>query len=137
MCSSDLLTSTEFASSVPPFNAQKLLAQADTDGVAADEQPGAEPDAEVSYVARDLAAALPRLKIPATLPIDDIIARVRDTANWSGGSQPRHPAGGLPAGTTPLAYAADGTPDPYAGFETRIIPENITLLPKKIGRAHV
>ena len=28
------------------------------------------------------------------------------------------------------AYAADGTPDPYAGFETRIVPENITLLPK-------
>ncbi len=30
----------------------------------------------------------------------------------------------------PLAYAAEGTPDPYAGFETRIVPENITLLPK-------
>jgi murein DD-endopeptidase MepM/ murein hydrolase activator NlpD len=29
-----------------------------------------------------------------------------------------------------LAYAADGTPDPYAGFETRIVPENITLLSK-------
>ena len=29
-----------------------------------------------------------------------------------------------------MAYAADGTPDPYAGFETRIVPENITLLPK-------
>ena len=37
----------------------------------------------------------------------------------------------LPAGTgAPLAYAADGTPDPYVGFETRIVPENITLLPK-------
>ena len=30
----------------------------------------------------------------------------------------------------PLAYAADGTPDPYAGFEARIVPENITMLPK-------
>ena len=30
-----------------------------------------------------------------------------------------------------LAYApAEGTPDPYAGFEARIVPENITLLPK-------
>src|SRR5260221_12868717 len=29
-----------------------------------------------------------------------------------------------------LAYAGDGTVDPYAGFEARIIPENITLLPK-------
>jgi murein DD-endopeptidase MepM/ murein hydrolase activator NlpD len=29
-----------------------------------------------------------------------------------------------------LAYAAEGSPDPYAGFEARIVPENITLLPK-------
>ena len=36
----------------------------------------------------------------------------------------------LPPGSAPLAYAAEGTPDPYAGFETRIVPENITLLPK-------
>ena len=33
------MTSTEFASSVPPFNAQKLLAIAGADGVPADEQP--------------------------------------------------------------------------------------------------
>jgi murein DD-endopeptidase MepM/ murein hydrolase activator NlpD len=30
-----------------------------------------------------------------------------------------------------LAYATEGTvADPYAGFETRVIPENVTLLPK-------
>jgi murein DD-endopeptidase MepM/ murein hydrolase activator NlpD len=30
-----------------------------------------------------------------------------------------------------LAYASEGAPaDPYAGFETRIVPENVTLLPK-------
>ena len=29
-----------------------------------------------------------------------------------------------------MAYAAEGGPNPYAGFETRIAPENITLLPK-------
>ena len=39
-----------------------------------------------------------------------------------------------PGGGAPLAYAADGTPDPYAGFETRIVPENITLLPKTGGQ---
>jgi hypothetical protein len=75
---------------------------------------------------------LPRAKVASSLPIDDIIARVRDTANWTtGGSQNRYQVASLPAGgSAPLAYAADGTPDPYAGFETRIIPENITLLPK-------
>ena len=29
-----------------------------------------------------------------------------------------------------LAYAGQATADPYAGFEARIVPENITLLPK-------
>jgi len=126
------MTSTEFAAGVPPFNAQKLLAVAGADGVPVDEQPGVEPDAEVSYVTRDLASILPRAKVASSLPIDDIIARVRDTANWTtGGSQNRYQVASLPAGgSAPLAYAADGTPDPYAGFETRIIPENITLLPK-------
>jgi murein DD-endopeptidase MepM/ murein hydrolase activator NlpD len=125
------MTSTEFAASVPPFNAQKMLALAGADGVPADDQPGAEPDAEVSYVTRDLAGVLPRAKIASALAIDDIIARVRDTANWSGGSQNRYQVASLPQnGVAPMAYAADGTPDPYAGFETRIVPENITLLPK-------
>jgi murein DD-endopeptidase MepM/ murein hydrolase activator NlpD len=126
------LIGTEFAASVPAFNAQRLLAIAGADGVPADEQAGAEPDAEVSYVTRDLGTILPRAKTAATLPIDDIIARVRDTANWSTGSQNRYQVASLPhhGGPQPLAYAADGTPDPYAGFETRIVPENITLLPK-------
>ena len=127
------MTTTEFASSVPAFDAQKLLAIAGADGVPADEQPsaGVEPDAEVSYVTRDLAGILPRVKVASILPVDDIIARVRDTANWTGGSQSRYQVASLPSdGNAPLAYAADGNPDPYAGFETRIVPENITLLPK-------
>jgi hypothetical protein len=63
-----VLTSTEYASSVPPFNAQKMLAQAGADGVAMDEQAGAEPDAEVSYVTRELALILPRTKLAGALP---------------------------------------------------------------------
>jgi murein DD-endopeptidase MepM/ murein hydrolase activator NlpD len=134
-----VLTGTEYASSVPPFNAQKLLAQAGADGVALDEQAGAEPDAEVSYVTRDLAAILPRTKLAGALPIEDIIARVRDTANWGGGGGGnRYSVAGLPPGSAvppTMAYAADGTPDPYTGFETRIVPENITLLPKTAHQA--
>jgi murein DD-endopeptidase MepM/ murein hydrolase activator NlpD len=130
------MASTEFAASVPPFNAQRMLALAGADGVPADDAPGAEPDAEVSYVTRDLAGVLPRAKVASALPIDDIIARVRDTANWAGGSQNRYQVAGLPqSGSAPMAYAADGTPDPYAGFETRIVPENITLLAKTGSQA--
>jgi hypothetical protein len=35
-----------------------------------------------------------------------------------------------------LAYAAEGDIDPYAGFEARIVPENITLLPKSVGKSN-
>src|SRR4029077_14095370 len=35
-----------------------------------------------------------------------------------------------------MAYAAEGTgSDPYAGFETRVVPENVTLLPKTKDQA--
>ena len=131
------MTSTEFAASVPPFNPQKMLALAGADGVPVSDAPGAEPDAEVSYVTRDLAGILPRVKVAAVLPIDDIIARVRNTADWStGGAQNRYQVASLPqSSSAPMAYAADGTQDPYAGFETRIVPENITLLPKTGGQA--
>jgi murein DD-endopeptidase MepM/ murein hydrolase activator NlpD len=126
------MSTSELSANVPPFNPQKLLS-ADAGGTPMDEQPGAVPDAEVSYVTRDLAGVLPRAKIAATIPIDDVLARVRDTANWSGTGGPqaaRYQVASVPPGGAALAYATDGTSDPYAGFEARIVPENITLLPK-------
>ncbi len=129
-----VLASTEFAANVPPLDAQKLLAQAGADGVPMDDQPGAEPDAEVSYVTRDLGAVLTKTKLAGALPMDDIIARVRDTASWTGSTgNGRYQVASLPPGASAqsMAYApSDGSPDPYVGFETRIVPENITLLPK-------
>ena len=32
-----------------------------------------------------------------------------------------------------LSYAAEGDTDPYVGFEARVVPENITFLPKTNG----
>src|SRR5262249_57692756 len=75
------------------------------------EEAGAEPDAEISFVTRDLAPLLPRLKIAALLPMEEVIARVRETADWTGTavSLANVPGGGK------LAYAAEGNPDPYFG----------------------
>jgi murein DD-endopeptidase MepM/ murein hydrolase activator NlpD len=77
---------------------------------------------------------LAKVKVAAVLPVEDVIARVRDAAEWSGSARPITTAS-LGAGTTGaggprLAYATEGDVDPYAGFEARIVPENITLLPK-------
>ena len=97
-----------------------------------------EPDAEVSFVTKDLAPILPKAKIAAVVALDEILMRVRDASNWRGSSGVRYAASPMPpptpAARSPdikLAYATEGTAaDPYAGFETRVVPENVTLLPK-------
>ena len=122
------LSVSELSANIPPFSPQKmLLADAAASGTTADDAPDAEVDAEVSFFTRDLANVLPRAKVAAVLPIDDVLARVRDAANWTGSTQ--RPTPDLRPNVR-LAYAAEGNPDPYAGFEPRIAPENITLLPK-------
>jgi murein DD-endopeptidase MepM/ murein hydrolase activator NlpD len=119
---------TELSANVPPFNPQKMLAEAESPGsTAAADDPGAQPDAEVSFVTRDLGPILPKAKLAAVLAMDEVVMGVRDAAIQVGAT------GALPTdrpGSLKMAYAAEGGPNPYSGFETRIAPENITLLPK-------
>jgi murein DD-endopeptidase MepM/ murein hydrolase activator NlpD len=124
------LSTSELSANIPPFNPMKMQAAEETAGAAAaDESPAAEVDAEVSFVTADLATVLPRAKIAAVLTIDDVLGRVREAANWTGSVPPsRHLAPDLP--TSVRAYAAVGNPDPYLGFEARIAPENVTLMPR-------
>jgi murein DD-endopeptidase MepM/ murein hydrolase activator NlpD len=119
------LSVSELSASIPPFNAQKMLAQAE--GIAATEDgAGTEPDAEVSFVTRDLTQALPRAKIAAVVSIDEVLGRVRDAANWDSQKAPII-TDAIPA-FAPTAPERNG--DVYNGFEPRIVQENVTLLPK-------
>lgn len=131
------LSTTELSAGIPPFNAQRMISEAGSDGapVRTDEAPGADPEAEVFFVTRDLAGVLPRAKVAASVPLEEVVARVRDAANWTGsGSENRYMLASLPSPGMKLAYATEGDSDPYAGFEARIVPENITLLPKTAGQ---
>jgi murein DD-endopeptidase MepM/ murein hydrolase activator NlpD len=143
------LSVTEISANIPPFNPQKLLA----DGVASsDDAPtaAAEPDAEVSFVTCDFAAPaakgkasaavcdlnalLSKVKPSTQLALDDVIVRVRDVASKAAASSPFLAT--ADASATPgikFNYAAEGDTDPYVGFEARVVPENITLLPKTSG----
>jgi murein DD-endopeptidase MepM/ murein hydrolase activator NlpD len=140
------LSVSELSANIPAFNPQRLLADASPGGAqAGDASAEAAPDAEVSFVTCDLAAApargrnapstcdlgslLQRVKPATLLALDDVIARVRDTANWTGSTGSRTAAINVPSDFK-LAYAVEGDPDPYAGFEARIVPENVTLLQK-------
>jgi murein DD-endopeptidase MepM/ murein hydrolase activator NlpD len=131
---------SELSAKIPPFNPQKLLAEGAGEGAetTANASPGAsaEPDAEVSFVMRDLGPLMLRLKVASAMPLDDVMTRVREVASPAqGGQRPSYAAAGLQPGATTLAYAAEGAPDPYRGFEARIVPENITLLPKSSNQA--
>jgi murein DD-endopeptidase MepM/ murein hydrolase activator NlpD len=132
------MTTSDLSAKIPPFNAQRLLTDVGAAAPAAAEDPNnpdaIEPDAEVSFVTKDLAPILPRARVAAVVALDEVILRVRDASNWRGNSGVRYTALANASGARPdmkLAYAAEGNAaDPYAGFETRVVPENVTLLPK-------
>ncbi len=137
------MTTSDLSAKIPPFNAQRMLTDVGAPTPAASDDPNGadavEPDAEVSFVTKDLAPVLPKAKLAAVVALDDVLMRVRDASNWrGGGSGVRYAA--LANATADasgaqsdikLNYATEGgAADPYAGFETRVVPENVTLLPK-------
>jgi murein DD-endopeptidase MepM/ murein hydrolase activator NlpD len=136
------LTVTDLSANIPAFNPQKLLSDSVAGG---DQTPAAEPDAEVTFVTCDLAPAAPRGKVTAAgcdlnsllpkvkqstqLPLDAVLNRVRDVASRPGNG----PSLTLNADGTPnfkLSYAAEGDTGAFFNFQPRVVPENVTLLPK-------
>src|ERR1700738_58108 len=142
------MTTSDLSAKIPPFNAQRMLSDvgaptpaASDDSNAAD---AAEPDAEVSFVTKDLAPILPKAKLAAGVALDEIGRQVPHASNWHGNSSGvRYAALANAAADASgaqsdlkMAYATEGTAaDPYAGFETRVVPENVTLLPKTKDQA--
>src|ERR1700736_2757426 len=142
------MTTSDLSAKIPPFNAQRMLSDVGSPVPAAADGPNAadaaEPDAEVSFVTKDLAPILPKAKLAAVVALDEVLMRVRDASNWHGnGSGVRYAAlanaTADASGTQSdlkMAYATEGSvADPYAGFETRVVPENVTLLAKTKDQA--
>ena len=124
------LSVSDLSANIPPFNPQALLAENAPGGTATpDDAPAAEPDAEVAFTMRDLAPMLPQIKLALQTPKDEVMARVKEAAEWSEKAANHLPVAENVTGIK-LAYAGTVAADPYAGFEARVVPENITLLPK-------
>jgi murein DD-endopeptidase MepM/ murein hydrolase activator NlpD len=129
------LSTTELSANIPPFNPQRMLADSDTNA-ANTENVGAEPDAEVSFVTRDLAGVLPRARVTALVAIEEVISQVRDEAKWTGSiapttapAQARYMVASM-GPTAKFSYATEGLDDPYANIGVSAVPQNVTLLPK-------
>lgn len=123
------LATSDLSASIPAFNPQRMLTEGGSDEDSA-ASAAAEPEASVAFVMRDLPPMLGKVKIASTTPNDEVLVRVREAADWMEKTA-RHMPVAADIGGIKLAYATEGnTNDPYAGFEARIVPENITLLPK-------
>jgi murein DD-endopeptidase MepM/ murein hydrolase activator NlpD len=139
------MTTSDLSAKIPPFNAQRMLTDVGSAAPASADDPdanadAAEPDAEVSFVTKDLGTVLPKAKISAVVALDEVLMRVKDASNWRGnGGGVRYALANATADATgattqtdmKMSYASENAAqDPYAGFETRVVPENVTLLPK-------
>lgn len=113
------LTTSDLTANMPRFNPQGV-----TSGDTVAERPDAAaadavaPDAEVSFVTRDLATSLPRLHVAAAPSMDDVIRKVREVASLplDDGSQASYRLAALPG-------------------DAFMTEENITLLPKTAPQA--
>jgi murein DD-endopeptidase MepM/ murein hydrolase activator NlpD len=139
------MTTSDLSAKIPAFNAQRMLTDVGAATPAASDDPNnpdaVEPDAEVSFVTKDLGPILPKAKLAAVVALDEVLMRVRDASNWRGNSGVRYTMANATADASgspdmKMAYATEGSSaDPYAGFETRVVPENVTLLPKTKDQA--
>src|SRR6202047_2972729 len=90
------MTTSDLSAKIPPFNAQRMLSDVGSAVPAASDDSNnadaVEPDAEVSFVTKDLAPVLPKAKLAAVVALDDVLMRVRDASNWRGGSGVRYAA---------------------------------------------
>jgi murein DD-endopeptidase MepM/ murein hydrolase activator NlpD len=132
------LSTSDLSANIPRFNPQRALLNMDNDTVMAEERPDAAPDAEVSFVTRDLVSVMPRMRVAVQVPFDDVVRKVREAANSTGSASPKFVLASAVPGVAPgnLAYATQELPaDPYAPFEARITAENITTLAKTAPQA--
>jgi murein DD-endopeptidase MepM/ murein hydrolase activator NlpD len=105
------LTPSSFASSVPPFNPVKLMADADPDE-RPDDTPQIETGGDLTIIMRDLAMVPAGTRIVGTPRPEDVMMKLRETidvGNADGKSLPS-PAGSTIGGVFSgrLAYAVDG-----------------------------
>ncbi|MCJ8145145.1 M23 family metallopeptidase [Ancylobacter sp. A5.8] len=117
-------TVTSASVDVPRFNPAKLIAE--TVNAKDNEVVQAEPTGELTLVVRDLASLPPSTKFAGELPMEDVLMKVRETAEFGmptvdSGAPALASLGGA------LGYAAFGAADPLNGVPQ---PDNMNTIDK-------
>ncbi|MFD2033134.1 M23 family metallopeptidase [Ancylobacter dichloromethanicus] len=112
---------------VPRFNPAKLIAESTNDD---NEAVQAEPTGDLTIVLRDIASLPPSTRFAAELPMEDVLMKVRETAEFSvptaDSRAPAFPGLGV------MAYAPAGPADPLNTLQQR---ENISSVDKSADDA--
>ncbi len=130
------MSTTSVSVNIPRFNPAQIVAQsADAEQAV----PQAEPTGEVTVVTRDLAALPAGTKFGSTVPMEDVLVKVREVAELAR-SQPAPAA--LPAAITGIGLKPGTPPSPYMAYATEgnypsalpapklDLPENLSFLGK-------
>jgi murein DD-endopeptidase MepM/ murein hydrolase activator NlpD len=135
-----LTTSAGFADDVPAFNPLQLLADARNP---IDEPPEPEQDdADVSWSTRDL--PVQNLSANAVLSLDEVEAQVAEQIKSTlvAGNEPfslppqlllMRTSRANPLGALAYANANDPITTPFSQIEVRMVPENVTVVPRDPG----
>jgi murein DD-endopeptidase MepM/ murein hydrolase activator NlpD len=142
------LESLGYAEVIPPFNLAKLVSLASEDRTAIEAEAGGVPDSEVALLARVIEKANPLPDSGIALKEEDALAQVQDLLL----ERRREPArpGGQPSLTqTSLAQSSlakvmrapnegaalsaftSGVSDPFSKIVVKMVPENVSLLPRQ------
>ena len=137
------MTTSDLSAKIPPFNAQRMLTDVGAATPAAAEDPNnpdaVEPDAEVSFVTKDLAPILPKAKLAAVVALDEVIMRVRDASNWRGNSGVRYTtlanatadaSGADPTSSSPTPPRATSPPIPMPALRPGWSPKTSLCCPR-------
>lgn len=116
---------TSASTDVPRFNPAKLIA--DSTGDQSDDAPQAEPTGELTLVVRDLPSMPPSTRFAAELPMEDVLMKVRETAEFSAPLTDMSPALASFGGSA-LGYASPNAPADPASAAAAL--ENMSAFPK-------
>lgn len=130
-----------FADSVPAFNLARLVSLASEDRAAVDGELGTTQDTEIGLSFRDILLA--RAIAPSDIVMRDedsyaqvaelLAERRRDAPRTSAQSQLARVMRAPTSESSISAFAPSSVADPFSKLTVRMVPENVTILPRQEG----
>jgi murein DD-endopeptidase MepM/ murein hydrolase activator NlpD len=128
-----------FADVIPAYNLAKLVSLASEDRTATEGELAGTQETEIALALRDIATLRGRTESGIRLADDDartqvidlLVERRRDSPRVAAQSQLARVMRAPTEASAPSAFAAGVVADPFSKLVVRMVPENVTLLPRR------